>query len=95
MRKRVGHLDREALSVPLVVRNWQAGDSVRLLGHQKSHKLSRLLNEAGVSRWEKASWPVLTSGGRIAWSRGLNVAAEFAATPMTRTGVLIEEVPLT
>jgi len=88
-------LDRDALSVPLVVRNWQAGDAVRLLGHQKSHKLSRLLNEAGVSRWEKGSWPVLTSGGRIAWSRGLNVAAEFAATPRTRKGVLIEEVPVT
>jgi tRNA(Ile)-lysidine synthase len=88
-------LDRDTLSVPLVVRNWRAGDSVRLLGHQRSHKLSRLLNEAGVSRWEKASWPVLTSGGKIAWCRGLVVAADFAATPSTRKGVVIEEVPIT
>ena len=88
-------LDRGALIPPLVVRNWQPGDSVRLQGHQKSHKLSRLLSEAGVSRWEKVSWPVLTSGGKIAWTRGLAVAAEFAAGPKTREVVAIEEVPLT
>lgn len=86
-------LDRDSLTLPLVVRNWQPGDAVQLLGHQKRHKLSRLLNEAGVSRWEKVSWPVLTSGGKIAWARGLTVAAEFAAGPSTRTGVVIDEVP--
>ncbi|MGB7844817.1 MAG: tRNA lysidine(34) synthetase TilS [Candidatus Acidiferrum sp.] len=87
-------LDREKLSVPLVVRNWRPGDSVQLLGHQKSHRMSRLLNEVGVSRWQKASWPVLTSGGTIAWTRGLPVAAEFAVGSSTRMGVVITEVPL-
>jgi tRNA(Ile)-lysidine synthase len=87
-------LDREKVSVPLVVRNWQPGDSFRPLGHQKRHKLSRLLNEVGVSRWEKASWPVLTSGGKIAWVRSLSVAADFSVGSSTRTGVVITEVPL-
>jgi tRNA(Ile)-lysidine synthase len=88
-------LDLDSLTLPLVVRNWEPGDSVRLLGHQKSHKVSRLLSATGVSRWEKVSWPVVTSGGKIAWIRGLTVAAEFAASASTRTGVLIDEVPLT
>jgi tRNA(Ile)-lysidine synthase len=87
-------LDRDKLRKPLVVRNWQPGDTVQAQGHQKSHTLSRLLNEAGVSRWEKESWPVLTSGGKIAWSRGLPVAAEFAVGESTRAGVRITEVPL-
>jgi tRNA(Ile)-lysidine synthase len=87
-------LDQDKLRKPLVVRNWQPGDAVQALGHQKSHTLSRLLNEAGVSRWEKESWPVLTSGGKIAWSRGLPVAAEFAAGESTRAGVRVTEVPL-
>jgi hypothetical protein len=56
--------------------------------------MSRLLNELGVSRWDKISWPVLTSGGEIAWTRGLPVAAEFAAGSSTRSGVVITEVPL-
>jgi tRNA(Ile)-lysidine synthase len=85
-------LDRDSLRSPLVVRNWRPGDSVQPLGHQKRHKLSRLLNEAGVSRWQKVSWPVLTSGGSVAWSRGLPVAVDFAAKPSTRKGVVITEV---
>ena len=85
-------LDRERLRVPLVVRNWQPGDFMQPLGHQKRHKLSRLLNELGVSRWEKVSWPVLTSGNKIVWARGLPVAVEFATGDTTREGVLITEV---
>jgi tRNA(Ile)-lysidine synthase len=87
-------LDRDKLVEPLVVRNWQPGDSLRPLGHQKHHTLSRLLNELGVSRWAKASWPVLTCGGKIAWCRGLPAATEFAAGAATRKGVAIVEVPI-
>jgi tRNA(Ile)-lysidine synthase len=87
-------LDRDKLRSPLVLRNWHPGDSVQLVGHLKRHKLSRLLNEVGVSRWEKGSWPVLTTGGKIAWCRGLPVAADFAAGGSTRAGVVITEVPL-
>ena len=88
-------LDREKLGVPLVVRNWSLGDRLQPLGHQKSHALARLLNELGVSRWAKQAWPVLVCHGSIAWARGLPVAAAFAATPETRTAVVITEVPLT
>ena len=87
-------LDRDKLRLPLMVRNWRPGDTLQAVGHQKRHKLSRLLNEVGISRWEKASWPVLTCGGKIAWCRGLPVAAEFAVGESTRTGVVITEVPL-
>jgi tRNA(Ile)-lysidine synthetase-like protein len=87
-------LDRDKLVESLVVRNWQPGDSLQPLGHQKRHTLSRLLNELGVSRWAKASWPVLTCGGKIAWCRGLPAAAEFAAGAATRKGVAIVEVPI-
>jgi len=86
-------LDRDRVRLPLVVRNWRPGDSMQPFGHQKRHRLSRLLNELGASRWDKASWPVLESGGKIAWTRGLPVSAEYAAGSSTRQGVLITEVP--
>lgn len=85
-------LDRESLRSPLVVRNWRPGDTVQPLGHQKRHKLSRLLNEVGVSRWQKIFWPVLTSRGTVVWARGLPVAVDFAANASTRKGVVITEV---
>jgi tRNA(Ile)-lysidine synthase len=85
-------LDRDKLVEPLVLRNWQPGDAMQPLGHHKRYTLSRLLNETGISRWEKVFWPVLTSGGKIAWCRGLPPAAEFAPGEPTRLGVVITEV---
>jgi tRNA(Ile)-lysidine synthase len=87
-------LDRDRMCFPLVVRSWRPGDSMQPLGHQKPHRLSRLLNELGVSRWQKMSWPVLDIGGKVAWTRGLPVSAEFVAGDSTRQGVEITEVPI-
>jgi hypothetical protein len=49
------------------------------------------LNEKHVSRWERDGWPVLTSGGDLAWARGLGAADEFAANERTRAGIVIAE----
>ena len=87
-------LDRSRLVCPLVVRNWQPGDAIHPLGHQKAHKVAGLLNEKSVSRWQKLQWPVLTSGGKLAWVRGLAPSVEFAVGPDTRRAVLITEEPL-
>jgi tRNA(Ile)-lysidine synthase len=87
-------LDRGRVRVPLVVRNWRPGDSMQPVGHQKRHKLSRLLNELGVTRWEKACWPVVACGEKVAWAKGLRVSVEFAADSSTREGVAISEVPI-
>ncbi len=91
-RKTGAVLDRDRIRVPLVVRNWRPGDCMQLVGHQKQHRLSRLLNELGVNRWDKVGWPVLVSGEKIVWARGLPVAKEFAADSSTRKGVVITEV---
>jgi tRNA(Ile)-lysidine synthase len=84
-------LDHDRLRFPLVLRNWHFGDKVQPTGHQKAHKLKRLLNEKRISRWERDGWPVLTSGGVLVWARGFPVAAGFAANEGTRTGILIAE----
>ncbi|HTQ59001.1 MAG TPA: tRNA lysidine(34) synthetase TilS [Candidatus Solibacter sp.] len=84
-------LDRDRLRSPLVLRNWRPGDKLQPVGHQKPHKLKRLLNEKRVSRWERAGWPVVTSGGVLVWARGFPAAAGFAANDETRTGILIAE----
>jgi tRNA(Ile)-lysidine synthase len=84
-------LDRDRLRSPLVLRNWRPGDRLRPLGHRSAHKLKRLLNEKHISRWERDGWPVLTSGGVLAWARGFPAAAEFAADGRTRAGILIAE----
>jgi tRNA(Ile)-lysidine synthase len=87
-------LDRDRLRVPLALRNWRPGDRLQLPGHRHAHKLKRLLNEKHISRWERNGWPVLTSGGVLAWARGFPVAAEFAASERTRAGIVIGQEPL-
>jgi tRNA(Ile)-lysidine synthase len=84
-------LDRDALRFPVVLRSWRPGDKLQPLGHQRAHKLKRLLNKERVSRWEREGWPVLTSGGFLAWARGFPVAAEFAPGEKTRAGIVIAE----
>jgi tRNA(Ile)-lysidine synthase len=84
-------LDGERLRSPLVLRNWRPGDRIRPSGHQHSHKLKRLLNEKHVNRWEREGWPVLASGGVLAWARGFPAAADFAANERTQKGVVITE----
>jgi tRNA(Ile)-lysidine synthase len=84
-------LDRDRLIEPLVLRNWRPGDRLRPLGHRKAHKLKRLLHEKRTSRWERDGWPVVTSGGVLAWARGFPAAVEFAADEKTRRGVVISE----
>jgi tRNA(Ile)-lysidine synthase len=84
-------LDRVRLRSPLVLRYWQSGDAIRPVGHKKRHTLARLLNELGRTRWEKESWPVLTSGGKVAWALGLPVDEEFAVSEGSRVGVVITE----
>ncbi len=84
-------LDRDRVRWPLVLRNWRFGDRLQPTGHQKAHKLKRLLNEKHVSRWERDGWPVLESGGVLVWARGFPVAAGYATNDGTRTGILITE----
>ena len=84
-------LDRDRLRAPLELRNWRPGDAMRPAGHQNRHTVARFLNELGASRWEKESWPVLTSAGKLAWVLGLPVAHEFAMVEGSRAAVVITE----
>lgn len=86
-----GILDRDSLQSPLLLRNWHPGDSFRPLGRRNAHKLKQLLRAGRIGVRDRAGWPVLTSAGLLAWSRGFPVAAEFAPRKATRMGVAITE----
>lgn len=87
-------LDRDRLRQPLVLRNWQPGDRFQPAGRADARKFKRLLSDLQLSSWQRAGWPVLTSGGVLAWARGFPAAAQFAADERTRTGIVISEEQL-
>jgi tRNA(Ile)-lysidine synthetase-like protein len=87
-------LDAGLLRAPLILRNWQPGDAYRPLGHRRIRKLKEMFRLRRVLSEERALWPVIESGGKVAWARGMPPADEFCAREGTRAGVLIEEHPL-
>ena len=86
-----GLLDRDSLHSPLLLRSWRPGDCFRPQGRRNVHKLKQLLRAGHISVRDRAGWPVLTSAGVLAWSRGFPVAAEFAPRKATRLAVVITE----
>jgi tRNA(Ile)-lysidine synthase len=84
-------LDAQLLRAPLVLRSWRPGDAYRPLGRRQSKKLKELFLAGRVPSRDRAGWPVLESGGRVAWARGLPPADEFSARSGTQAAVVIEE----
>ncbi len=72
-------LDFERVQWPLVLRNWLPGDSYRPQGSRSARKVKRLLLESRIPRSSRASWPILTSQGKVIWASGYPVADELAA----------------
>lgn len=84
-------MDAELLRPPVVLRSWRPGDAYRPRGSRREHKLKEIFTERRVPRDQRAAWPVLASDGRPVWTPGWPPAAEVAAGPQTRMGIVIEE----
>lgn len=87
-------LDRDLLDSPLVLRNWRPGDSFRPKGRRDVRKLKQFFRMERVKVSDRGAWPVLTSADSVVWTRGLPVAADFAAGETTRLGVIVTEEAL-
>ncbi|TFG64989.1 MAG: hypothetical protein E4H28_04635, partial [Gemmatimonadales bacterium] len=87
---------RVALSVPrnhypLTVREWEAGDRIRL--HGGSRKLKRVFGEARVPVSARHSIPIVSdSQGNVLWVAGLTRCAGQAAAQNTELVIEIEDV---
>lgn len=66
------------LNMVLELRGWQPGDHYRPQGHSRDHKIKEMFQKARVPSWRRVSWPILSCGERILWSRQFGVAQEFA-----------------
>jgi tRNA(Ile)-lysidine synthase len=88
----MGCLDWGRLSGSLVLRNWKPGDRYQPTGRTAVEKIRTLFQKARIPLWERRSWPVLTDGVSILWSRKFGPAAELAAGSSTETILRIREV---
>jgi len=79
----MGCLDWKLVSGSAALRSWHAGDRYQPMGAAGESKLKEMFQRGRVPVWERAGWPVLEAGERIAWSRRFGAAAWCAAGPET------------
>ena len=60
------------------LRNWRAGDRVRLRHSSGPRKVKEVLERIKVTGSARAFWPVLELGGRIVWMQGVELEPEPA-----------------
>jgi len=80
----VAALDLEKLNFPLLVRNWQQGDSFSPLGMQGKKKVSDFLIDEKVPVNLKRKILVLISGNEVVWVVGHRISEHFKITPQTK-----------
>lgn len=85
-------LDWGRISGSLVVRNWRPGDHYHPAGHAGDTKIKILFQEARIPLWERRRWPVILCQDSIVWSSKFGPATEYAATPLTRTILKVQEL---
>jgi tRNA(Ile)-lysidine synthase len=73
-------LDGSALRFPLVLRGRDRGERFEPDGLAgKSSRLSDAMIDWKIPQRLRARWPLLVSGGRVAWIPGGRIGAGFAA----------------
>lgn len=63
----------------LELRGWKPGDHYRPQGQRRDLKIKEMFQVERVPSWLRSSWPIVSSGDTILWSRTFGAAAEFAA----------------
>jgi tRNA(Ile)-lysidine synthase len=59
----------------LELRAWRPGDAYQPAGKSRVWKLTELFQQARVPSWRRASWPILSSEGKVLWARQFGPAA--------------------
>lgn len=86
----VAYFDPERVVPPLIVRPPHAGDRLRPLGLAGTKKVSDLLMEARIPRWERAKWPLVCDGQGIAWVVGVRTSEDHKVEMSTAEVLRVE-----
>ena len=77
---KAAELSLRRLPPVLELRGWKPGDHYRPEGQTRDLKIKDMFQLERVPSWLRPSWPIVSSGETILWSRTFGAAAEFAAS---------------
>jgi len=88
--KDIAHFDAGKIIYPVMIRNWQHGDSFQPLGMKHFKKLSDYFTDRKYSLAEKEKALVMISGGKIAWLIGERIDDRFKITAESKQALRLE-----
>jgi tRNA(Ile)-lysidine synthase len=89
---KAAELSLRRLPPVLELRGWKPGDHYRPVGQPRDQKIRDMFQAERVPSWLRPSWPIVSSGDTIFWTRGFGAAAEFAACPEPEPMLRVWEV---
>lgn len=85
-----GFFDRDALSFPLVLRNFRHGDRFTPLGMTGTQKIKKFFIDKKVPRKERIRCPILLCRGKIIWVAGYRIDESVKVKPTTKNVLKVE-----
>ncbi|RZB34080.1 MAG: tRNA(Ile)-lysidine synthase [Desulfobacteraceae bacterium Eth-SRB2] len=85
-----GFFDRDALSFPLVLRNFRHGDRFAPLGMTGTQKIKKFFIDKKVPRKERTRCPILLCRGKIIWVAGYRIDDSVKVKSSTKNVLKIE-----
>ncbi len=76
LRVTIGTGDFPPMPATALLRTWRPGDRVRVRYSSGPRKVKEVLERMKVTGSDRAMWPVLELGGRIAWMKGIELEPE-------------------
>ncbi|WP_158858461.1 tRNA lysidine(34) synthetase TilS [Lunatibacter salilacus] len=84
-------LDRDLLTFPLQIRNWEEGDKFKPLGMRHFKKISDFLIDLRIPYIQKQHIKVLCSGEDIVWLIGFRIDDRYKISSFTRQVMYIKQ----
>ncbi len=85
-----GFFDKDALTFPLVLRNYRPGDRFNPLGMIGTKTLKKFFVDKKVPKTDRMKCPLLLSRGKIVWVIGYRIDESVKVTPATRNVVKVD-----
>ena len=82
----------DTIATDVFFRSRLPGDRMTRVGASGSKSMKKLMEERGVPACRRNDVPILTDGERVIWAEGIGCDAQFALTPQSRSGWMLQVI---
>jgi tRNA(Ile)-lysidine synthase len=81
---RVEYINADNLSKTLIIRNWEIGDKIQLLGMKGTKRISDVLTDLKIPTLTRKNQLVLVSNNDIVWILGKRISEKYKVTEQSK-----------